>query len=107
MAKISILLILLGLSVAIIYLSGKLEQKSWFRQIDRLLGIPVIAVLISWGVYEIISGEGSFFFINLKPLNNVTREQAPVLFWFCACAKFFFAFLFAVRVKQLYGKKTA
>ena len=106
MAKISILLILLGLSVAIIYLSGKLEQKSWFRRVDRFIGIPVIAVLVGWGVYEIVSGEASFFFINLKPLYNVTREQAPLLFWFYAFAKLFFAFLFAVRVKQLYGKKT-
>ena len=107
MTKIILLLILLVVSIAIIYFSRKFQQKSWFRRVDRLIGIPLIAVLVTWGVYEIVSGEGSFFFINLKPLYNVTREQAPFLFWFYVFAKFFFAFLFAVRVKQLYGKKTA
>jgi hypothetical protein len=106
MEKTILLLLLVGVSIAIIYLAKRLEQKECFKRVDRLIGIPIILLLLSWGFFEMVTGDASFFFINLKPLVNVTREQTPVLFWFYVFAKFFFAFLFAVRVKQLYGKKT-
>ena len=105
MGKIVLLLFLVVLSIALIYFSKRFEQQKWFKRVDRIIGIPVILILLGWGVFEIVSGQASFFVINLKPLYNTTIEENPILYWFYVFAKFYFAFLFIIRVRQLYGKK--
>jgi cytochrome bd-type quinol oxidase subunit 1 len=105
MEKIILLLLLVILSIGLIYFSKRFEQQKWFTRIDRIIGIPVILILVGWGVFEIVSGQASFFVINLKPLYNTTMDDNPFMFWFYVFAKFYFAFLFIIRVRQLYGKK--
>jgi len=105
MEKIIILLLLVILSLSLIYLVKRLERKVWFKKIDRLIGIPIILVLIAWGSLEIYTGDASFFLINLKPLLNTTRQQNPELFWFYVTAKFYFAFLFIVMLRKIYRRR--
>jgi len=105
MEKIILLLLLVFLSIGLIYFSKRFEQQKWFKLVDRIIGIPVILILVGWGVFEIVSGQASFFVINLKPLYNTTIEENPFMYWFYVFAKFYFASLFIIRVKQLYGKR--
>ncbi|UCF65604.1 MAG: hypothetical protein JSW33_07150 [bacterium] len=106
MEKIIILLTLIVLSIAMIHLARRLEQKTWFKKIDLILGVVIILVLVAWGLLEILSDKASFFLINLKPLNNINQEQNPALFWMYVFAKFYFAFLFMVMVKRIYSNKS-